>query len=226
MSVSDALATGGAKLNMSRRPSTDVLIAFPSFDRCDSLVYFPSSFARHLNSADSPALARLLSTHMHKDCQINAIFGSRDKLCSKSLVTYTDIANEVEPDRIMCVHTTKVIENQIRAVIYMKQTDSQPLYNMMSHTLQGCGMDFASIIRRSDRFNLYDKDTTLSSEAIQQLMYHASLEEDLVLYLRCDFVLTFDDTTKKITAMDVVGRLTSAQPAHLNWTCELPMTDT
>lgn len=215
MSVSEALATTGAKLNMSRRPPSSVIMAFPAFDKCDSLIYFPSSFARHLNSADSKALAKLLSTHMHKECQINAIFGSRDKLCSKSLVTYTDIANEVEPDRIMCVHTTKVVENQIRAVIYMKQTDSQPLYNMMSHTLLGSGMDFSSIIRRSDRFNLYDKDTTLSSEAIQQLMYHASLEEDLVLYLRCDFILTFDYVTKKITAMDVIGRLTSAQPVHL-----------
>lgn len=212
--MQEALVTSGAKLNMSRRPASNVLVAFPSFDRCDSLVYFPNSFARHLNSADSQSLARLLSSHMHKDCQINAIFGSRDRLCSKSLVTYTDIANEVEPDRLMCVHSTKVIENQIRSVIFMKQTDSQPLYNMMSHTLQGCGMDFSSIIRRSDRFHLYDKDTSLSSEAIHELMYHASLEEDLVLYLRCEFILTFDDVTKKIVAMDVVGRLTSAQPVQ------------
>lgn len=214
MSVKEALAAGGSMPNMSRRPPTNVLVAFPTFDRCDSLLFFPTSFARLLNTADTEGLVRLLSTHMHKECQINAIFGSRDRLCVKGLVTYTDIANEIEPDRIMCVHSTKVVENQIRSTVYMKQTDSQPLYNMMSNTLRGSGMDFSSIIRRSDRFSLYDKDSTLSSEAVQQLMYHASLEEDLVLYLRCEFVLTFDDVTKKVVAMDVVGRLTSAHPVR------------
>jgi len=220
--VSEALIAGGAKPNMSRRPQSDVLVAFPHYDKCDSLIYFPHAISRHMNSGDMKALSKLVLGHLDRDCDINVYFGSTDRLSARNLIRYVDIANEVEPDRIMCVHSTKVVENKITATIYQKQTDSQRIFNFMSHTLKDPALDFGSIIQRFERFALYDKDQSLTPCAVQELMFHASLEEDLLVYLRTDLVITFDDVTKKIIAMDWVGRLTSANPVpevHLSEDC-------
>lgn len=60
-----------SKPNMSRRlPYNNVIVAFPSFDKCDSLVYFPTTFTKHLNNGDMSALGKLFVSHLDKNCDI------------------------------------------------------------------------------------------------------------------------------------------------------------
>jgi hypothetical protein len=48
---------------MSRKRKAQQLFVFPSFDKCDSLVFFPSSFARCVNSYDMKELGKLFASH-------------------------------------------------------------------------------------------------------------------------------------------------------------------
>lgn len=216
MTVNQALAEGAKKPNMSRRSPTNVLIAFPTFDKCDSLIYFPSTLARLVNCDDMTAASKLFATHFHKECVIDYIANVNDvtKFTPKSFVSLLQIANILEPDRIMCVHSTRVVENQIRATVYMKLTDTQPLYDYMSKTLSSADASIAGLCQRerAQRLKYYIHDELVPEHVKRDIMTHSESLEDLLLYVQCNLTMTFDDVTKKIVHMHMTYVLTSVQP--------------
>ena len=125
-----------------------------------------------------------------------------------------DIAGDLEPDRIMCVHSTKVVENQIKATIYMKITDLQPLYNTV-HALKDANVAKMGLYReRAKRFQTFADDAASHSEALQQqLISYSYAEEGVLLYIRLDLTLTLDCHRGKIVKVDHVFQLTSVQEA-------------
>uniref|UniRef100_A0A7S3GR78 Uncharacterized protein n=1 Tax=Spumella elongata TaxID=89044 RepID=A0A7S3GR78_9STRA len=125
-----------------------------------------------------------------------------------------DIAGDLEPDRIMCVHSTKVVENQIKATIYMKITDLQPLYNTVD-ALKGANVAKMGLYReRAKRFQTFADDAASHSEELQQqLISYSYAEEGVLLYIRLDLALTLDCRRGKIVKVDHVFQLTSVQEA-------------
>jgi len=208
LTVSEALKSQKMP-NMSRRPPTSVIVAFPHFDRCDSLLYFPHTLIRHFNTTDMNSVSELMSTHTVKDCRIRVVWGEEFCLSTQKFLRCMEISNDLEPDRIMCVHSTKVIENKICSSVYMKLTDSQPLYRLMSCVCQEPDISSMCIPDRAQRFKLYAKDFGATDAIKQQLLACAATNDDVLFYLRMDLTLTFDDTTKKIIDMDHAYELTS-----------------
>jgi len=216
MTVSQALTEGAKMPNMSRRAPTNVLIAFPTFDKCDSLIYFPSTLARLINSDDMTATSKLFATYFRKDCMIDYIanVGKITKFTPKTFVGLLHVANVLEPDRIMCVHSTKVVDNTIRATVYMKLTDTQPLYDYMSQTLSSADAAIAALCQqdRAKRLKYYIHDELMSESAKEEIAQHSESQEDLLVYIQCNLVMTIDDVAKKISHMDLTYVLTSLQP--------------
>lgn len=191
-----------------QQPPKIPLVAFPQFDKCDSLVYFPHSYARHLNCGDVAATSALLYTHADKDCQVKCVCGTETYFYPvKHLKMILNMSNDLGPDRIMCVHTTKVVENQIRSVIYMKLTDSQSLYSAICDNADDPA--YKQLSKRSHRFQQFLTQPELDAEVKQVVKDHSQVDDDVLLYMRMDFVLTFDDRTRKITCIESDVQLTS-----------------
>jgi hypothetical protein len=191
---------------------------FPSFDKCDSLLYFPYSFTRHINSSDFTALYKLMNSHLDRNCSIN--MGSCDNkdhvLNMKSFVKLFEFMDQFQPDRIMCVHTTKVVENQIISAIYMKFTDIKCIVDsaMASATAKdvpmpgGCGMS------RDEHLKLKVAESKKPADEQQRLCAMVERHTDLVINLRIDLVITIDDCSKKVTELSFEKELLSMHPAE------------
>jgi len=202
MSVKEALGAWDQKPNMSRRPKTDVLVAFPSFDKCDSLVYFPHTIVRYLNASDIDAASKLLNKYMNKSCKITLNGKNVSELSLDNYKQIMTVGNDLEPDRVMCVHSTKVVENHIMATIYLKVTDVQSLYTSLSRTSDMFNDETFKRIGmfpdRAQRFQYYASESPHNEALTQELMSFAQLEENVLIYMRVDFTLTVDPYTKKI----------------------------
>lgn len=209
MSVKEALKSYGQKVNMSRRPPTNVIVAFPHFDKCDSLIYFPNTLIRHLNTIDMSSASKLMTSHVDKDCIIKFTFDGAIEMTSKVFLRAMELSNDIEPDRIMCVHSTKVVENQIRSSVYLKLTDSQELYKLMACVCKDPNLAKMCVPDRAKRFNLYARDFASNDDLQRQLMTHATSHDDILFYMKMDMILTFDNVTKKIVEMDHVYEVTS-----------------
>jgi len=214
LSVKEALKAYDQKPNMSRRRPTNVLVAFPVFDKCDSLLYFPTSLIRHFNSADIKCASKLMHKYVDKSCVFTFNCSSFPEINHVNYLGMMDIAGDLEPDRIMCVHSTKVVENQIKATIYMKITDLQPLYNTVD-ALKGANVAKMGLYReRAKRFQTFADDAASHSEELQQqLISYSYAEEGVLLYIRLDLALTLDCRRGKIVKVDHVFQLTSVQEA-------------
>jgi len=217
MSVKQALLAYDQKPNMSRRRPTNVLVAFPVFDKCDSLLYFPSTMVKYFNSVDMESAAKLLNKYIDKNCAIsfntNVYDGLSPRIYREMMVT----AAELEPDRIMCVHSTKVVENQIKATIYIKVTDLQSLHSRLPSNFAGfTEADSAKLglhPDRSQRFQLYATGPSTSEQALLDLQSQALQDADIEMYMRLDYVMTIDEYRRKIVKIDHMYSLTSVRVA-------------
>jgi len=220
ISVKQALLAYDQQPNMSRRPPTNVLIAFPTFDKCDSLVYFSTSLVRHLNSSDIDAATKLLTKYLDKDCKITLHGKQLSEVSFQNYKQMMTVSNELEPDRVMCVHSTKVVENKIMSTIYLKVTDVQSLYTNLSRTSKAFNdeevLKMGLYADRVKRFQFYVEETPLSNQVAQDLIAYAQREEDVVLYMKIYFTLIVDDKTRKITHFTHAYELTSVHITGTN----------
>jgi hypothetical protein len=124
--------------------------------------------------------------------------------------------NDLEPDHIICVHRTKVIDDQICATIYLKGTDCQPLYTYMSRSLRTSHLGVSSLIEQSSRMQEFVRVSNLSEEEKQQVEMYSQSEIDLLVYYQVNMVLTICATTKKVVGMEFNGKLSSVAAANIN----------
>jgi hypothetical protein len=108
--------------NMSKKIGGTKLYPFPSFDKCDSLLFFPSTFSSCVNSADLSSLEKLLRQRTDKNCTFHACGKEMDL---DAYIGMFEMMNEMHPDSVTCVHQTKVVENQIRVTFYFKYTENK-----------------------------------------------------------------------------------------------------
>jgi len=195
-----ALCRTGSKPNVSRRPPSNILYAFPTFDKCDSLLYLPSTMSKHLNTGDTVALSKLFNAHLDRNCDFSMSGCFSNVTSVQQLVKVYQLMDDLQPDRIMCVHTTKVVENQILASIYLKFTDCKAIYDSYATSIQHRKYGH---IHTGDRIKdlhrrLFD-DLNLSEELRKEYSALTETADDFVVYMTLNMVFTFDEGTKKVT---------------------------
>lgn len=202
--VTMAIANRGP--NMSRKNGGTRLYPFPSFDKCDSLLFFPTTFTSCLNSGDFVSLMKLLKSRVNKDCEIS-IAGQRMDidLC----VGAFEMSNEVHPDTICCVHSTKVVGNEIRSFMYFKYTENKALRRAMEKSTRDTSMLDLCPTPRANTEVLDNFLLTKSAEESFLLSALVATAEEIVVYGTSTLTLTFEDYTKKITHLDMKCEYTS-----------------
>eukprot|EP01032_Pedospumella_encystans_P009792 gene9792-11499_t len=215
MTIVQALGnSSGQQPNMSRRRPTSVIVAFPAFDKCDSLLYFPTTLIRFFNTTDMDAASKLMNKYFDKDCKVKVQGKNACEISTQSYQQVVTMGNEIGPDRIMCVHSTKVIENQILSSIYVKFTDIQPLYTILAQTsnilFNGEGVLSSGLYPdRVRRFQHFATELSRCEQVAQDLIAYSLREEDVLMYMRIDFTLTIDDMTRKILHFTHAYEITS-----------------
>ena len=186
------------------------LFAFPSFDRSDALIYFASTYSRLKNSGDTLTMSKLLLNRCAKNCTVMLSHNANDSVSAARYLELSDITDILHPDSVCCMHSTKVIGNQIKSIIYFKFTDipamhehanlivSDPLFRsffvgkrkdvLKKRFGMSCGM------QQGDRARVY--------ELVES-------EEEFQVYGHCEFNLTIDEHTKKIVSMQYLTSLDS-----------------
>lgn len=201
------------KPNMSRRTGDTKLYVFPSFDRCDSLLFFPSTLARHLNSGDIPAVKKLFQSYLDKNCEINYVPVTHYQMTAAVLFRIYDIRNDLYPDLITCIYNTEIEGNVIRAVGFSKFTYCKAVYNSVVGTIHD--EPFVPMSKRSWQEHLHRKVKRENKPPAESEHYLALVDSgcDLLMYTRTEFTLTVDDVTKKIKSLVLNASTTSMQPA-------------
>mmetsp|Transcript_30256 Transcript_30256/g.60229 ORF Transcript_30256/g.60229 Transcript_30256/m.60229 type:complete len:331 (+) Transcript_30256:70-1062(+) len=194
--------------NLSRKFRGLKLYAFPTFDKCDSLVFFPSSMSRHLNCGDFKSLNRLMISHLHRDCSVCISPHGNYRISAAMFAKMFEVMNDAHPDSVLCVHTTKVIDNTINARMYFKFTDSQIINRSVANCVADEPLSTIMAQPRSDRFkDNMNLDTKTEAEKAE-LNAIVDSEVDLIVYGKVDFKLVFD-TAKKVTSIDFMCEFTS-----------------
>eukprot|EP01032_Pedospumella_encystans_P009832 gene9832-11544_t len=221
MSVATSTGMRLLKPNMSRRTRDPILYAFPSFDRCDSLLFFAHSLARHLNSGDIPSVAKLFASHLSSSCHIQSLKASysgnqriiRPTMDIPTMLRMYEIHDDIFPDRITCVRSVQVDGNQIKALLYIKFTNSPAIFSAVAGATKEplfasfFGKDWKSLQRQK-----IEEDDRPEHEK-EEIFKMVDAGQDMVVHARMQYTLTIDDRTRKIKAWKAVMNTTSVYAA-------------
>ena len=196
----------------ARKMRQPILYAFPSFDKCDSLLYFPSTFTRHLNSSDFKSLSKLFCSYLDINCNID-LLRYPIKPTVKNFTAFLEITNSLFPDQTMCVHNTKVVGNQIHSTIYSKHTECRAIYNALQRNNTHDEIQ-ESMIKLTDPQQIKARllDEPISDQFRQDVFTLIDTGDDLVIYLKFELTLTLDEMSKKIVSFCMDGTLTEVKP--------------
>jgi len=194
---------------MSRRSKDFTLYAFPNFNKCDALLYFPSTMARHLNSGDHMSLSDLFNSHFHKSCQVQIVSDKTTHLSSDTLLGLFQIMTEIHPDSMLLMHTTKVVESEIRSTLYFKGTDTDVIFQSLKRSMTE--PTFVGLFAQTraehlkGKFNLREKPETERHSIINLIESGA----DVVVYGKIEMKLSFDENTKRVMNVRMDSEFTS-----------------
>lgn len=211
IAIEDTLAnTGNRKSpNMSRKNQGTKIYSFPVFDKCDSLVFFPATFTSMLNSGDFMNFRRLMKTRFDKDCIVS--FCSSGQTNIAQFVKRFECINEISPDSVQCVHTTTVVRNQIRSVIYFKMTESKTLREAVERSYPDrdvLKMCLTPAENTTKLLSFLESKSDKVRKRISKIVHEA---DEMLVYGRTFMTLTFDKSTKSVTRLDFDGEFTSIQ---------------
>ena len=201
---------GNKAPNMSRKSQGAVMYAFPSFDKCDSLLFLPTTLSKFINSADFSAVGELFQAHTSKDCQVS-LMSNLLTLNISSFVKLYELAGELYPDTLTCVHSTKVVGNTIQATMYTKYTDCAAIFDgvMKSRAKDELFQSLCMAPDRLDRYRGKILPHGRSPKEITKILAPAALDVNLITYANLTMNFTFDDSTRKITRIEYVYDVTS-----------------
>lgn len=179
------------------------LYVFPSFDKSDAIIYMPSTIARLTNTGDIDRMTKLIRGHCSKDCEV--IMGAdKENGITLPMTIFTSLlecATILYPDIISCMHTTKVIENQIHATMYFKYTDYAALPDHARTIPSVRDNELNKIVFTAPRKENLAQKLRLDAQPedigarIRELL---DLEEEIQMYGKEDVIITIDQHTKKV----------------------------
>lgn len=171
------------------------LYAFPEFDKSDALLYLPSTYARLCNSGDMDELTRLMKAYCQRDCTV--ILGPS---LSIDIGFYLDLlrqADVIQADSMMCMHSTKVVGNQIQAVLYHKHTDTPEMHKYMSAVVTRPEFKYYFVGQRTEILRRNLRLWSLTKQKRDEVLAVLALEEEVQIYGKLNLIINFDPRTKK-----------------------------
>ena len=132
----------------------------------------------------------------------------------QDLIRVNRVMLDLQPDRIMCVHSTKVIENQIFASVYLKGTDNKAINDAVLRTVTDPVCSNMFKLNRTARIKQKMSGANCTEEEKMKMVKLADSGEDVLLYVHLSMVFTFNDVTKKVTSFDCKSQLTSVHAAQ------------
>jgi len=191
-----------------------LLPKIPPSIRCDSLASFPIALTNCLNSGNNQGLADLVRSSLDHSCDLR-VMPAAGNLSYESFLKVFELMNELHPDRILHVNTTTVVNNQVTAALYMKCTDCKALYQAVARTVTDPALFRIVPTSRAQymaaRIPIHDQ----SEEDQQKLINLVDSDFNLIVYGYIYVTLTFDDVTRRATALQMAGNLTSAHVAEV-----------
>eukprot|EP00598_Pedospumella_elongata_P003224 CAMPEP_0184971132 /NCGR_PEP_ID=MMETSP1098-20130426/3417_1 /TAXON_ID=89044 /ORGANISM="Spumella elongata, Strain CCAP 955/1" /LENGTH=294 /DNA_ID=CAMNT_0027493185 /DNA_START=50 /DNA_END=934 /DNA_ORIENTATION=- len=191
-----------------------LLPRIPPSIRCDNMADFPTAFTNCLNSGNNEGLGDLVRSSLDHQCDIRILSGAGSLSCG-SFFKFFELMNEIHPDRIICVNTTNVVNNQVTAALYMKYTDCKSLYQAVARTVTDPSLFRIVPATRAQYIAARIQPQFQSEEDQQKLINLVESDFDLVVYGCVYVTMTFDDVTRKATALQMAGNLTSAHVADV-----------
>jgi len=189
------------------------LFAFPSFDRSDALIYFASTYSRLKNSGDTITLSKLLLNRCAKNCTVMLSHNSHDAVSAARYLELSDITDVLHPDSVCCMHSTKVIGNQIKSVIYFKFTDIPEMHEHANFIVSDPLFRSFFVGKRKDilmkRFGFCTAPKLDDAGDRAKVYDLVESEQEFQVYGHCEFNLTIDEHTKKIVGMQYLTSLDS-----------------
>jgi hypothetical protein len=195
------------------------LVAFPAYDRHDSLIYFPNKMIKLLNCGDHDGLSKLLRDYTHRGCEFYFDGAYNHSWQLSRVLGLFATAADMHPDSLNCVHTTQVNANVIDTTIYFKFTDSLELNRFLLESVRDPSFRVMITRNRGDylKQRLHLEEKTIEERERMDVL--ADSAEDLTIYGKTNFRLVFDDVTKKIVQFVFDATLTSIEQ-------KLPVPDT
>jgi hypothetical protein len=201
---------GGSKRHKSsHQMQLPKLVAFPIFEKCDSLVFFPHTLSRLVNSGDRASLDRIFNSYLESSCKVR--FCAEAYNCvfpQKRLLDFIALTWEVNPDYLMCVHDTKVVDNVISASTYFKYTECKFLTDSVRRmTTDPLSLELLQFpneqLKRELRVDMK------SEQEKKDICAVLDSGQDVVVYGRVDMDVTFDMYSKKIVALQFAMQVSS-----------------
>jgi hypothetical protein len=186
--------------NKSRMNNVAKLVAFPSFDRCDSLLFFPSTLTACVNSGDMAGLSKLVASRIDKACAVSM---ANLDITGQDLVSIFDLMDQLHPDQIIIVHSTKIVGNTIRAEMVFKYTDNLTIRKSMEKAFPDPRLIKACAGPRSDPDLLPLYLLSQPENERFSVAAHLTNSEDVVVHGRGTMILTFDYYSKHVTRLDM-----------------------
>jgi hypothetical protein len=192
------------------------LSAFPDLDRCNSLLYFPATLTRLVNSGDFKELEKMLNSRTVNKSYFQ--FHGCDHLkTTAEFVSKMMLRDSIHPDSMTCIRGTKVIENQIVATAYYKFTDNKFLHNVAVQSNPSVCTHYTPFVvnagTRSERLLPAVKPSFADEEQRVRAINVLDSDEDLVIYGKGTITLTLDELSKKIVRISFDGCVTSVAVA-------------
>ena len=185
------------------------LFSVPSFNKSDSVVYFPSAFTRLINSNDFDELSKLFKSKMHLNCNVN-MRGLDLKPNRQNLSDLFAFTLDLFPDTVMCFDSTTIIENEIRAVIYRKYTDVKAIKDGLLRTVKNpLHTTVLHAFTNREKLLTCGISTVEERESIQETI---NSTDNLAVFLRIEMILTLDKYSKKIINFEFIPSVASVTP--------------
>lgn len=185
------------------------MVPFPEFDKSDAMLYLPSTMAKAANSGDMEKFTQLLNNHSDKNAKVVLCNETDLSMPVAKFLELVELADDLYPDSMNCMHSTKVVGNKIVAVMYYKYTDSPEIYDHVDQMVTDPLFrsifvgERKHIVQRA--LQLHTKSEHLQKEINDML----DMNEEIQMYGKSDLIMTFDTVSKKIITYEYYNTATS-----------------
>lgn len=189
------------------------LLAFPSFDKSDAMVYFPSTFARLQNSGDCDKLREIFQAYCTRDCRVEFMAAPHSFSVPVTIFLQLLVANDtMYPDGVLCMRSTKVVENQIVAELYFKHYDLPEAHQYRGLMSSNLCDQYKWLVNGEQRTALLIRNMRLDTKtefSRNQAIRMIESQERLEMYGKVNFNITFNPYSKKVTKVDYLSQYTA-----------------
>ena len=192
------------------RPFKLSLYPPPNLDRGDSIVYFPSSMARMINSEDAQAFAKLLQRHCSEHCELLISRKMQIKLPLAKHVNLFSVTTALQAASVYSMQSTKIVGNQVHAVLHYQYTDLPQMHEYAKSYVTDPLLKLLFVTKtRSEMLKRRYPIATLSKANQKKVLALIETNDTIEVHGTLDLILTFDSTSRKITQLEYYTANTS-----------------